>query len=194
MQWRDRRILVVQPHMDDAALSVGGLLRRTAGANDMTLVTVFGRSRWSLDRAERCAEAITLRRREEDARYARMIGARPIIQDAPDSSLRGYDAVTERQGRSESLEALRAIRALLGGHVSALRPDICLTPTGIGGHVDHLMTRDAIVRCAGPATRIMFYEDLPYAALAPWTPPASATSPRERLWVAAAGGDLSNSS
>jgi O-antigen/teichoic acid export membrane protein/LmbE family N-acetylglucosaminyl deacetylase len=41
------------------------------------------------------------------------------------------------------------------------RADIVLAPTGIGGHVDHVLARDVAERCT--SRPVVFYADLPYA-------------------------------
>ena len=39
----------------------------------------------------------------------------------------------------------------------------CLVPLALGGHADHVLTRDAATAAASASAAVTYYEDLPYA-------------------------------
>jgi LmbE family N-acetylglucosaminyl deacetylase len=179
-------VLVVSPHLDDAALSVGAtlsMLRREGAV--VTVATLFaGRPTGELSPIarrfhERCGQgcdAIT-ERRQEDANSMLALGVDHL-------HLRWLDAVY----RKTAAEWL----CRYDGHVFALSPstdhvlaqDIertlrgllarngithILAPMGIGNHVVHLIARAAAERVAedGALRAFALFEDLPYALTVP---------------------------
>lgn len=162
-----RSIAVVSPHPDDAALSCGGLLLSLPPI-EMTLLTVFGRSRWMLgiDASDAPADLVTALRSKEDRAYAERLGANLVRLDAQDSSLRGYDSVTECGDGPLDRSAIELVQGLLAEALNRIRPDCVLGPAAIGQHVDHRLVSAGLThlsrRC--PWSLILF-EDLPYAAL-----------------------------
>jgi LmbE family N-acetylglucosaminyl deacetylase len=156
-------VLVVSPHPDDAALSVGGLLLCLEAP--ITLLTVFGRSNYTLRGwLERGWKRVTEIRQAEETAYARSLGARLLYPRLTDASIRFRGAV-ERMFPADGLPALP--RRLPGVLEEALRgrPRLMLVPAGIGGHADHLAVREAARAAAAKrGLAVAFYEDLPYAA------------------------------
>jgi LmbE family N-acetylglucosaminyl deacetylase len=82
-----RRVTIVSPHLDDAALSLGATIARaTAGGVEVDVVTVLAGDPASRDPAgrwdARCgfdsAADAAVRRRREDARACALLGARPL--------------------------------------------------------------------------------------------------------------------
>jgi LmbE family N-acetylglucosaminyl deacetylase len=160
-------VLVLSPHPDDAALSVGGCLPGLAGA--VTILTVFGRSNWTRDGGfERGWRRVTEVRRAEEAAHARAIGARLLYPEMLDASVRCRGAFERIFTRAGSVTAPRRLGGVLRDALRRCRPDLVLAPAGIGGHVDHLALRDAarVAAAAGGRRRlaVAFYEDVPYAA------------------------------
>jgi len=201
-------VVVVSPHPDDAAYSVGGLLSGHVLAGPVSGVTVFTRShvmnygepplsralskplnllssqpRINRVRGRLKTLEVTRIRKREDANYLEAIGARRIDLDLLDAPLRGY-------GWSPWVSSIAAVRndpilrvvARLFGNliaplVAAASPTamrisesrgnsgrwVVLLPLGLGGHVDHLILREACSGVAQNTVRI-YYEDLPYAA------------------------------
>jgi len=169
---------VVSPHPDDAALSIGGLLGRIAGRCELTLVTVFSRSRWVRPGwiGRRGEAAISRVRREEESAFAEAIGATLHLLNLPDASLRGYDAASELELLRDPQDWQRHVRALVASRLALVDPDFVIAPAAIGGHVDHILVRSAVCEWASSARGTVFlYEDLPYknrAAQSPGARPA----------------------
>jgi LmbE family N-acetylglucosaminyl deacetylase len=179
-------VLVVSPHLDDAVLSVGGLLALIDAAEGAaTVVSVFAgpappgepsafveelHARWAL------GDEPVVGRRAEDARALALVGAAPVHLDFADAVYRrsadgtprypDWPAVGGGVLRDED-DLVDAVARALGEELAARRPGSVLAPLACGGHVDHLVTRRAVERLAR-ASRASWarwwYEDLPYTA------------------------------
>ncbi|MER7848486.1 PIG-L family deacetylase [Kitasatospora sp. NPDC096077] len=166
-------LLLVAPHPDDIALSVGGWLGALVDADaragrdrSITLLTVFTRSRWApyAPGAEGLDEDGVRKLREaEDAAYAHSLRLSYTALGLPDSSALGMDddaELNEPDGsaasRAREQEAAEAMRP----HLDAAA--LVVAPSAVGGHIDHRLVRRAVGRCPGPQLRL-WYEDLPYA-------------------------------
>ena len=171
----------LSPHLDDAALSCGGLIHQQAQAGEPVVVislcagfppagllTPFAESlhaRWRT----MAAEAVTARRAEDHAAL-QTLGAAPVHLDLPDCIYR-LDPQTG-QALYASEEALWGpVHAAEAGRVAegaAAVADILhrvaaprlYAPLALGHHVDHQLTRQAGERLG----RVWaYYEDYPYA-------------------------------
>ena len=160
--------VVVSPHLDDAVLSAAVQLMRP-GAR---VITVFagrppeGSPVGAWDRLTGAADArqrVEDRWLEDDEAMSVLGVADPVRLDFPDgqhladASVRpDLDAVTE---------ALRA-------HLADARE--VWVPAGIGGHPDHLASRDAavaaVVAAAQPDAVVHHYADVPYSVPYGWPP------------------------
>lgn len=147
--------LFISPHLDDAAFSCAGLMRRLVDDGWQVLVaTVF---------TEGGAEHA--RRRAEDLDAARLLRFEALhlgFQDAPfrdpgHHTLRDIlfgwhpaDAATVRAA-ADALLALRIKRA----------PSHVFVPMAAGTHVDHRIVHEAAL-AVGWGSEVSFYEDRPY--------------------------------
>jgi len=146
-------VLVLSPHLDDAALSCPTYLQRTAQAYVATVFTEGD-------------EALYRRRRSEDRKALRELGARPMhlgFLDAPYRSPKYRDFCGIVFGRAREYRGTaRAVAQAIEQLDSKLHPRVILVPLAIGNHVDHRVVRDAAL-AAIPRDRLLFYEDRPYA-------------------------------
>jgi LmbE family N-acetylglucosaminyl deacetylase len=183
-----RRVLVVEPHADDAVLSVGGTLWLRRHECNFVIATVASRSNHTryrdLGRNHDINTVTELRRREADL-AARMLGGRHVPVGMTDAALRYQDAEwtadfyrRHRMSISASLARI-ADDAERRRWVDALRrliteqqPSEIWIPLG-GPHADHMLTADAClaVFAADPSLlrdRILrIYQEVPYAARFP---------------------------
>lgn len=176
------RAVFVSPHLDDAALSCGGGIARLVRAGaPVTVVTIFtadqplgeplsplalrSHASWGVGDQPFAA------RREEDRAGLSLLGTElehlglldaiyrrspsgqalytnPLVAPAPDDVERYLPRIVAALGDS-------AATAHLGGRV--------FCPAGIGGHVDHELTRMAVERVA-KADAIVYYDEYPYSA------------------------------
>ena len=162
-------VLIVSPHLDDAALSCWSVLARPGSpGGSITVLDV-------------CAG----------------LPASGVLGewDARSGATSSRERVEER--RAEELSALAGTGALIvllelldwqfgpvGEEVAAvLAPHLAgagwvYAPAGIGGHRDHLRVRDAVLALHPEA---ILYADLPYALRHGFEPPLPGYEPEERL-------------
>ncbi len=155
--------LLLSPHADDAAFSLGGAIAAGLLPRPITLLTVFGRSTFSHGTGPNGdVDAVTRQRRAEDEAYARRRGLQWIWLEHEDAVVRlGWDAIF--RGDAPRPDCTHAIIAAARDVGAAL----VLAPLGLGNHVDHCLLRDLAVEMTNDGD-LAFYEDLPYAAtLAP---------------------------
>lgn len=156
------RLVVVSPHLDDAVLSAAVQLMRP-GAHLVTVCTGAppeGTPPADWDQLTGAADAVSRvqERLVEDDRALATLGVRSTTRlDFPDAQ--HIPDVAERPTQ----EAL----------VAALRPHLTgaaevWAPAGIGGHLDHLATRDATIEAASAGTAVHHYADIPYSLGPGW--------------------------
>ena len=169
----------LSPHCDDVCFSlISHIMQRWSAG---VLLTVFTRSNCinngeqivaggfdELPLAERIARVSEVRRRE-DERFAAMAGLTRIncgLDEAPVRGREPFDASFAREDTrrfaATIMDKIRSMTVLPVGHSPGL-----YCPMGIGGHVDHLVVRNAVlenlVELRG-LYAVNFYEDLPYAS------------------------------
>ncbi|NUT77419.1 hypothetical protein HNO86_20440 [Pseudomonas sp. C1C7] len=162
-----RRILLLSPHADDVAYSIGGIVARLSMQADLRLMTVFSLSGWALPWASRdkSTEAISTDREREDRAYCARRRMDYERLSCPDSFVMGYDEATELSMVANDDPRTGDVVNLILNAVAFREPQVVLAPCGLGGHVDH-----QIVRIAADAlhhVEVLYYEDVPYSASLP---------------------------
>jgi LmbE family N-acetylglucosaminyl deacetylase len=172
MEW-----IYLSPHLDDVALSCGGLVWEQIQAKDSVSIwticagdpppgplSPFAESlhtRWGAGR-----EAIEQRRKEDIAACSRL-GATYrhfsvpdcVYRLAPDSHEHLYTSEESLFGDLDPRETglIHALRVELANSLPAGSQVVC--PLSLGGHVDHHLTRAA---ASGLAHALWYYADYPY--------------------------------
>jgi LmbE family N-acetylglucosaminyl deacetylase len=159
-------LVVISPHRDDAAFSLGLLLVTWAErGRPLQIINCFTISDYApLRQGVGTAEVTRLRRNEDDA-FAVRLGAHFRWHDLGllDAPLRlgcSSDIVCELvPGDRDAADIDVLARAL----EAAMGQGVLLAPLAIGNHIDHAIT---LLACTRLSTRcpLAFYEDLPYAA------------------------------
>jgi LmbE family N-acetylglucosaminyl deacetylase len=165
--------LVISPHLDDAALSLGGAIAAWARRDPVVIATVYtaGPPLADVPRSMR-AFADYETRRAEDRAAARELGASTRWLDRIERAFRPpmlagtrfFTTPEDRAGFATLADVTAAIAPLLSP-----APARIALPFAIGNHVDHVETMIAAtdaVLAAGLADRVVFYEDF-YALSAP---------------------------
>lgn len=157
-----RKVLLLSPHADDAAYSIGGIVAHLSMRAEIVLVTVFGRSGWALPQALRrkSVGAVSALREREDRTYCLRRRLDYVRLPCPDSFVMGYDETTELSQPPERDPRTADVATLIEDLVARLSPHVVIAPCGVGGHVDH-----QIVRTAAEALNqmeVLYYEDVPY--------------------------------
>jgi len=174
--------IYLSPHLDDAVFSCGGFIwEQTRQGTPAAVWTLFAGNprlasfspfastlhhRWQ---AGPDAAAV---RREEDRLACVIVGAQPRTFDYPDCIYRSLpdtgDWVIRREEDLFS-PAHPAETHLLDGWVEMAVRSLptnasLVAPLGLGGHVDHRLTRQAAGQLvtARPDLDLLFYADLPY--------------------------------
>ena len=189
-----RRIIVFEPHSDDAALSLGGIMWMRRHDCEFVVVTIAGRSNctsyYHLDREFFDVDEITSLRHAESMLFAGLLGARYQALDQSDAPLRYHAG-------NWSLDWFRRHRSSIGAfvvHHSSERELLAWTdavkavlrdadadevwiPLG-SPHTDHELARNACLAAllegpAAVATRtVRLYEEVPYTV---WFPEYAAS-------------------
>jgi LmbE family N-acetylglucosaminyl deacetylase len=166
------KILLLSPHIDDAALSLGGTLPRLSANNQVRVCNFFGVSSSMRLQARFPVPVVVVFRWTEELVASNLLGYRFRNLLFRDTS------ITRRKGDpSESL---------LDSLVNSLRwvlkregPDLLLSPLAVGGHPDHVALFESVSRCVSDKTieisKCLFYEDMWYSGR---------TNPSDRAEVA----------
>lgn len=183
----EARHIYLSPHLDDAALSCGGMITTQAARGEqIAVITIFAGSpqadrplspfAQSLHRRWQEAAPLglsfrdpSMRRREEDLHALAELGGQIQV-------LHGHlgDCIyrTDRAGRFlyASEEAIFGqpndsdpAWELIQERPALQAGQIVYAPLAVGGHVDHRITRQIVERWRLPPAQVRFYEDYPYA-------------------------------
>ena len=182
-------LVVIEPHMDDAALSVAGRLLHRQGRSRITILSVVKRSNYTsyfhLKRDYFDVDRITKLRIEESRLAAALLGAEHSCLDWEDAPLRFRGADRWCQKTLDKFHAaagayadtsplprdVNALAAALVRKCEQLKPDELWIPMGLGSHIDHRATRSACMKVAAelqnfnPDLELSAYQDLPYGAV-----------------------------
>jgi len=172
-------IIILSPHLDDAALSCSDHIHawNTAGHN-ITVVTIFSSFQTTVVsdylRGYMEASGITTveelehHRKQEDAAATQLMGCRAEYLDFIDAGYRqhndkpdyaDYRELCPFRISEQEYPAIDEIVIRLSKHSGA---DLIVAPLGVGGHIDHLMTR-LVAEKISPDDRLAYYVDFPYA-------------------------------
>jgi LmbE family N-acetylglucosaminyl deacetylase len=178
-----KQILVVEPHCDDAALSIGGILWKWRNSHEFTIATLAGRSNFTSyffsERLYSDPQQVSDMRDAEGVQYARMIGGHYIGLRNNEATLRFQDSTWDKEWFGKNKFAVLACnnhRSGRGEHevfknaalslFKKVECDEVWLPLGAGQHTDHELTRNACFELlaektfAGKIVRI--YSDVPY--------------------------------
>lgn len=167
---RGRDILLVSPHADDVAYSLGGhLITGALPGKRCVLVTIFSLSDFApyLLPPSGDLRVVSQVRADEDRRFAMLHDLQLIRldhQEAPiRDSIRHVNDLFKNHLEIIDHPYLPQLRATIEGLLQLQRWSKVFGPLGLGGHVDHLLVREALDGLSRKHGRLFFYEDLPYA-------------------------------
>lgn len=177
-------VLLISPHPDDAAYSLGAALQSRSSARDVYVLNLFSEQEYSV--LGESGEAAKRRILAEEEQAARTLGFHADNGGLPEAGLRGYKRLRDMIGGTaepwtlpQEQPIMEKGLALIRERLASLQPAWLLAPLGVQ-HVDHLLAaRMAVVawQTHAPAdTRLLFYEDLPYC-----TDPRAAETARAKL-------------
>ncbi|RBL92469.1 PIG-L deacetylase family protein [Chitinophaga flava] len=156
--------LILEPHFDDTAYSMAGLLLSGVISADTTIVTIFSRSAFAPYSALSDTEKISALRYTEHKHFCKKIAVRAHVLEYDEALLRGwsisniFDHTCDIDHEKQLKQRISSDLAMLN---ETLRPAEVYSPLGICGHIDHILVR----QCAEQVfpLKIKYYEELPYA-------------------------------
>jgi LmbE family N-acetylglucosaminyl deacetylase len=157
-------VLCLSPHTDDLAYSMGGLIAAMHAKTSLSSVNVFCTSIWAPNIEAKGPETISSIRREEDLIFCGKYRITAAYWETPDSGCRGYDKVTELSTAPELDPVWPDVAHRIAGLLRTSMYHIIFAPLALGGHVDHQIVRDAILRSRLRRQLTVFYEDVPYCS------------------------------
>lgn len=180
-----RRILIVEPHMDDAVLSVGGVMWQRRQECEFTVLSVVGTSNFTsyhrLEREYFDVSTVTALRREESALAMRMVGGHHRTLGVLDAPLR-YEsgswtlawftkhrrAIAAFINRAPDVADVEALALQLKEEMQSPAWQEVWIPMGIGTSTDHESTRNACLLALASGDvlercHVYLYQDVPYA-------------------------------
>jgi LmbE family N-acetylglucosaminyl deacetylase len=180
-----RRVLVFEPHSDDAALSIGATMWRRRHECEFTVVTMGGRSNFTsyyvLGRDYFDPEEISALRAAEGRLFARILGGHYVALQQNEAPLRYRDgrwtlqwfrrhrvSSTAFTNHAASKQELTAWKAQARKIIEERLPDELWFPLGAGSHADHELTRDALLDLLiedptlASESVVKLYQDVPY--------------------------------
>ncbi|MXO86530.1 PIG-L family deacetylase [Altererythrobacter aurantiacus] len=175
------RVLAISPHLDDAVFSAGGCLYCHSEAGDAVAVATCFTGNTAEPRGFALAcqldkglgpeiDYMALRRAEDQAACA-ILNVKAIHLDFLEAPHRGYESAEALfDGRLLTDDVVMPLVKELAALVASYRPDLVYGPIGIGGHVDHLVVREALEAISTNQTLIL-WEDYPYAQKEKKAPP-----------------------
>jgi LmbE family N-acetylglucosaminyl deacetylase len=185
-----RRVLVIETHMDDAVLSVGGLMWSLRETCEFLLVSIVGVSAFTgrhfCDRQFCDVGRVSELRAAESVLVARLLGGSHVSLGELDAPLRCQHGLLARDadgcdsafaaaaiGHCASHAQVQAWSVRLEHTILEAKAQEVWLPLGVGGHADHELARNACLhalnRVSGLAgsTAIFLYQDVPYAVRYP---------------------------
>ncbi|MEU5073863.1 PIG-L family deacetylase [Streptomyces asoensis] len=165
-------LTLLSPHPDDAQLALGALLARFGGR----VVDVFSHETWTRRAHYRSRPALASRLLLAEERVAcGVLGAGLTVLGHTDAADRaawqeGYFLGPQSvdTARAAEPELFERVASDLAAEVAGGGP--VLVPLAVGGHVDHILTRQAALHLIARKTlepeRVAFYEDMPYSLFA----------------------------
>jgi len=179
--WKEfERVVILSPHLDDAALSCGGLLHSLQGRVSTLVVSICCGSLRVLAAdggsklAHRRGHVSPRTRRREDiaamhsvnADFVHLSFADGIYRRSPLTGKLIYRNERERWvlPHIDDMAHIEELYLVLRRLCLDLGSILLLSPMGIGHHVDHQIAAQVAVRLAAAGATLLFYEDFPYVA------------------------------
>lgn len=181
-----KRVMVIEPHMDDAALSVGGMMLQRRGECEFYIITIatqsVATSYRGLNREFFDIKTVSDIRKAESALVARMLWGRHVGLELVDATLRynpqnwtlewfrrHQDAIWVCLEHFAGQKELDQWTSTLARAIADLQPEEIWMPLGVGVHVDHHLTRHACLNILLANPKLVeqsachFFQDVPYA-------------------------------
>ena len=168
--------LMIQPHLDDLAFSLGHiLLNQKLSVQDITVWTIFGKETFNIRGYSNNKETYELLRNEENIWFEKLRITKYRLE-LEEAGYRGVDKIRTLFQPQNTSEFSFANFILPNGNLLELNNsideilndnfDYLWVPAGVGGHCDHLAVRHSVLNNLVNKNlykTIVFYEELPYS-------------------------------
>lgn len=164
----DIKTLLISPHSDDIAYSLGGTLLTNYFEKPISLLTVFTKSNFSPRLKLNDPEEITKIRHLEDIEFTKKIGIEYMSFHFPEPPLRGKTSNEEIFGNLDpcSDPVYNQVYLSLSKLIKQFPNALVVSPMSLGENIDHKIVSEACLSiCQENGIEISFYEDVPYASL-----------------------------
>lgn len=162
------RTILISPHSDDIAYSLGGALLENYFEKPAIMITVFTRSSFSPRLKLTDPEEITRIRSLEDIEYTKKICIEFSSFHYPEAPLRGKTSHKDIFENSDPLSdpIYREVYQSLLKLIKSFPDTLVVCPMSLGNNIDHILVFEACSSiCQENNIRISYYEDVPYVAL-----------------------------
>lgn len=175
-EWEEfERVVILSPHLDDAALSCGGLLSALPQRASLLVVSIHcGNPPTTASAPGRHRKGFVhpkVRRREDrlamhaiEVDFVHLGFPDGVYRRSPTSGELLYRTPRERWvlPRVEDALHVEELYLVLKRLTDDMGRFLLVSPMGIGHHVDHMLTAQVALRLASRKRAILFYEDFPY--------------------------------
>ena len=159
------KTIILSPHSDGAALSIGGALSLNCFEKPIKIVTIFTKSKYAPCCEINDPELISEIRQLEDSTFANAIGVDIQHLQFPELEFRGYKSPLLKGGNTLSDPIFDEVYDAICDIIKFDKNALVLSPMGIGHHIDHLIVSEISSKIHKKYNiNVTYYEDLPYAA------------------------------
>lgn len=167
-------ILILSPHLDDAAFSVGPLLAKINKKYKIVVGTAFTKTELALtDFALACqldkglsreVDYMALRRKE-DIDWSSNMGAEAVHGSLAEAPHRGYNTAQSLFGPIHPKDDIETHLVMwLKQLIITYHPMLILCPLAVGHHVDHVWIKNMVAKIKKSKIPVFFFKDQPYAS------------------------------
>lgn len=160
------KTILVSPHSDDIAFSLGGALLQNFFHGPSLMVTVFTKSDYSPCIKIFDSETISKVRHLEDVKFTDKLQIKFQSFNFPEPTLRGYSRRDIFANNNPSSDPIYTdVYYALSKLIKSYQCELIVSPMGLGNHIDHIIVCNICSKIARENNiRIIFYEDLHYAS------------------------------
>jgi LmbE family N-acetylglucosaminyl deacetylase len=156
------KVYILSPHIDDAAygltLTISELINRNI---PVVIINCFTVTKWTIKFVSKDMNEISLLRKQEDTEYNKFFNSKIDIINLEllDAPLRNNYIFQYKPFEANEWQVVAELKSYLEKNIDG----ILLCPLAIGNHIDHAICREAVAQLY-PQLKVLFFEDLPYAA------------------------------
>ena len=159
------KTILISPHSDDIAYSIGGALLHNFFKRPILMLTVFTKSNYSPSIKMSNSEIISKVRCLEDVEFADKLQIKLQSFNFSEPPLRGYSHKEMFTSNHNSDPVYTEVYFALSKLIKLYQCELIVSPMGLGNHVDHINLSNICNRIAKENNlQIVFYEDLHYAS------------------------------